>query len=88
MDLIDRQAAIDALVKIDLQIWEGGCAVGRRDYMTKKEARTIIERLPTVQPEITRCRDCNFYDGRPCGIVDYYNTADDFCSRAERRENG
>jgi len=37
--------------------------------------------------EVTRCKDCKYYDGRPCGIVDWYNTADDFCSRAERRTN-
>ena len=34
--------------------------------------------------EIVRCKDCKHYDGRLCGIVDWYNTADDFCSRAER----
>lgn len=36
-------------------------------------------------PEIIRCKDCKHYDGRPCGIVDWYNTADDFCSKGERR---
>ena len=35
--------------------------------------------------EIIRCKDCKYYDGRPCGIVDWYNTANDFCSRAQRR---
>lgn len=44
--------------------------------------------LPSAQPEIIRCRDCKHYDGRPCGIVDWYNTADDFCSRAEGRTDG
>ena len=44
----------------------------------------IIEFLQT-EPEIIKCKDCRYYDGRPCGIVDWYNGADDFCSRAERR---
>lgn len=38
-----------------------------------------------VDKAIVKCKDCKHYDGRPCGIVDWYNTADDFCSRAERR---
>lgn len=39
-----------------------------------------------TKSEIIRCRECKHYDGRPCGIVDWYNTADDFCSNAERRQ--
>ena len=41
-----------------------------------------------VDKAIVKCNDCKHYDGRPCGIVDWYNTADDFCSRAERRTDG
>lgn len=36
--------------------------------------------------ELVRCKDCKHYDGRPCGKVDWYNSADDFCSRGERKE--
>lgn len=43
-----------------------------------------LAKLPSVQPVIY-CRDCIHYDGRPCGIVDWWNMDDDFCSRAERR---
>lgn len=43
---------------------------------------------PMEYAPIVRCKDCKHYDGRPCGIVDWYNTADDFCSRAERRTDG
>lgn len=32
------------------------------------------------------CKDCKHYDGRPCGKVDWYNSADDFCSRGERKD--
>ena len=38
-----------------------------------------------VETEITRCKDCKRYNGRLCGVVDFYNTANDYCSRAERR---
>ena len=44
---------------------------------------TAIEALE--EPEIIHCKYCEHYDGRPCGIVDWYNTDSDFCSRAGRR---
>lgn len=75
-DLISRQAAIEA---VSYECGELRGVFGRIEEM--------LIALPPAQSEITRCRDCKFYDGRPCGIVDYYNTADDFCSRAEKREN-
>ena len=57
-----------------------------------------IEDLPSAQPEIIRCKDCKYWyageninycrkfwddDGEP---KLYRCTADDFCSRAERKE--
>lgn len=85
-ELISRQAVIDMFQNLAYSDWNQGVSTTWANAFA--ECVNIIESLPSVQPEITRCRDCNFYDGRPCGIVDYYNTADDFCSRAERRENG
>ncbi len=38
-----------------------------------------------AEPEIIRCQNCKYYDGRPCGNVDWYNTDSDYCSRAEGR---
>ena len=72
-DLISRQAAID-VAKEEL------------DNGTFYDIPSKIKYLPPAHPEIIRCKDCKHYDGRPCGIVDWYNTADDFCSRAERME--
>lgn len=37
---------------------------------------------------LVRCKDCKHYDGRPCGIVDWWNAENDYCSRAERRKDG
>ena len=39
-----------------------------------------------AKAELICCKDCKHYDGRPCGIVDFYNTDNDYCSRAERRK--
>ncbi len=78
-DCISRQAAIDALHGYFDGMLE-------TDTWSPCDVYGLIEILPSAQPEIIRCRECKHYDGRPCGIVDWYNTADDFCSRAERRE--
>lgn len=37
--------------------------------------------------EVVRCKDCKFFENEnPCGIVDWWNSPDDFCSKGERRE--
>lgn len=82
--LITKQAAIDALGEKPL-VWDD-----LSDFDLGKAAQwsddvDAIKALLSAQPEIIRCKDCKHYEGRPCGIVDWYNTADDFCSRAERR---
>jgi len=51
-----------------------------------KILRNMLDEVPPAEPEIIHCRDCKHYDGRPCGIVSYYNTDSDYCSRAERRK--
>lgn len=56
------------------------------------EAETLSDlidhgRYSVSSRPLIRCKDCKHYDGRPCGIVDWYNTAEDFCSRAEMRED-
>lgn len=71
-DAISRQAAIEAVIKRD-----ANCGI---------DSAEVLKLLPSAQPEIIRCKDCSFYDGRPCGIVDWYNTEDDFCSKAYPRE--
>ena len=72
-DLISRQDAIDAVIKRD-----ANCGI---------DSAEVLKSLPSTQPEIIYCKDCKHYDGRPCGIVDFYNTGSDFCSRAERRQD-
>lgn len=55
-------------------------------------------RFPSVQSEIIRCKDCKHHwihkcmDSMPIEICDleqtFYNAEYDFCSLAERREDG
>ena len=76
-DLIDRQALLGWFENwSDYDEFSVGYITG------------VIKDEPSAQPEIIRCKDCKYYDGNPCEIVDYYNTADDFCSYAERRTDG
>ena len=59
----------------------------------------MVADAPTIeQPEIIRCRDCRYWDGYPSSsampwlhecharIARLHTAADEFCSRAERRE--
>ena len=84
-DLISRQAAIDAL----------------RNYLVGKNVpcdgtltcrlieNEVINKLPSAQPEIIRCRECKFASGdsRICMKFDHSPIGElDFCSFAERRE--
>ena len=42
--------------------------------------------LPSVEPEIIRCRDCKWNQGAVCiNFAEVRVFSDDFCSRAERR---
>ena len=77
-DLIDKQAAIDAIQ---------GC----------RGCVKALEGLPSVQPEIIRCKDCKHIvehkgygnlgeSAFTCeGNMDGWVLPDDFCSHAERR---
>lgn len=91
-DLIERQAAIDAIFKT--------C---RRTCALSHALEKVLEKLPFAQPEIIRCKDCKnqekFFqkDGRRkdggyyiygCSLAEGYSHVcldDDYCSRAERR---
>lgn len=43
---------------------------------------------PTIDAvQVVRCKDCTHADEyHHCGLVKWYNSADDFCSRGKRRE--
>ena len=80
-DLIDRQEAINAVKKVDMQVYEGNAAVGRRLYLTQDEMIAIIESLPSVESEQKTGKWV--YDGIrgrfpacKCSICGHYENAD------------
>ena len=84
-DLISRQAAIDELDK-------GAWGV----EWDKTLAKTMIESLPSAQPDIIRCKDCKYYKAYEytgelaCHYViggTVIRNLNDYCSRAERIEH-
>lgn len=54
-DLIDRQAVIDAALKM-FNAWYG------RSLKRDDEIRARFSVLPSAQPEIIRCRDCKHFE--------------------------
>ena len=78
-DLISRQDAIDAI--------RGEIEINGYSHVVD-----VLEQLPSAQPEITRCKDCRYYQDNNDGYPhinckwDANETpdADDFCSGAER----
>ena len=82
-DTISRQAAIDALCN-------DYCG-GHQDckYYPNCENLRSVQKLPSAQPDIIRCRNCKFASGdsRICMKFDHSPIGElDFCSFAERRE--
>ena len=92
MDCISRQAAIDAINEY---------MVGKRcdtdgTMMASLINELVIKKLPSAQPEIIQCKDCKYADYMDdvktfwCSEGGRGKTVapDDFCSYAERREDG
>ena len=91
-DLISRQAALDAF-KVCVTIGRGnGKSVAFKNANDYADiVRKRIEALPSVQPEITLCKDCSWYIKADClcphGV--FMPSDDDYCSWAlRRREDG
>ena len=83
--LISQQAAIEALMERFKRVPTNAII-----------AKDVIEDLPTTQPDIIRCKDCEYLcnedglrgmcwhiNGFGTDVKDKYNS---FCSWAERRE--
>ena len=79
-DLISRQAAIDAIYRLDIP--EDMCVFEILSHIELK-----IGTLPSAQPKIVRCKDCKWKQGSECArFAEVRPFPDDFCSRAERRK--
>lgn len=78
--LLEKQSALDE--------WCTDC----KEYDKEKHCcprwnRVIREALKDAQPEIIRCKDCKWKQGSECvRFAEVRPFPDDFCSRAERRE--
>lgn len=88
-DTISRQAAIDAVHKEfdECLVWDES---GER---TADEVEIILDNVPSVQPEIIRCKECINHGKEICYFWSHFygtiNTPDDgFCHKAERRTDG
>ena len=93
MDLIERQAAIDAAIKADME--------NNSNVLSEKRARVIdrhISAVQSAQPEIVRCGQCKYaevadaqdnQDGYTCqfhrGSIWFSGS---YCSWGERRTDG
>lgn len=92
-DLIDRQAAIDALRyaqhRFTVADEAGGMGTVKwsEDVIYFATAERVLAELPSADPEIILCKDCCHYPGEysDCPMVGWFRHEDDYCSRAERR---
>lgn len=94
-DLVERQAAIDALNECRERTERS------EEFAGLKIAVGVMRALPSAQPEIIRCKDCFCGHGEVWlsgnGEVDAYGYCGrtnlrvlpyDYCSWAERKTNG
>lgn len=79
MKLIDADAAIDALKELTANGTNKGMVFG-------EDAVHRIEILPSVQPEIIRCKDCKYYKYGICMKIGANKSFHGFCDWAERGE--
>lgn len=49
----------------------------------------MIENAPTIEPEIIRCKDCYHYPNKyaDCPMIGWARNENDFCSKAERKND-
>lgn len=84
--LIKRQAAIDALrEEVEFEYDEKD---EQWYYIEADMAIGAIERLPSAQPEIIRCRDCKYFagEGMYCGQNICVQFDHFYCYYGERKE--
>ena len=60
--------------------------IGELWELNRAEIWEVLDALPSVQPEIIRCKDCRFNDGTAYCVFHFRDVkGNDFCSWAERR---
>lgn len=81
-DLINRQAAIDA-IRESTSKYTGFMEM---EMYTDDDAVEAIEALPSAELEIIRCK--NYRNNHWCNIQEAAMAGDNFCGAAERRIDG
>ena len=91
--MISREAVINAIEKT-----KSARTDDNEVYVAKVNLLMKIDALPPIQPEIVRCKDCQYWNKGSCecrehavNCQDYYvgdieTEAEYFCGYAERRE--
>jgi len=91
-DTISRLAVIQIIEKMRARIGHNlERSVGRAMIEILDEVGKDVEKLPSAQPEIIRCRNCKFASGdsRICMKFGHSPIGElDFCAWAERRTDG
>ena len=95
-DTISRQAAIDycyQLINVEHEQGSDEMNYGQERVNQTETILHHLEFMPSAQPEITHCAECSHWKHSAirksyCEVFDWVNTADDFCSFAERRTDG
>ena len=92
MRLIDADAAIDALCKSECGWNNAECRQkDGTDFCVTCDNVKIIKSLPSAQPDIIRCKDCDWWtkqensiQGR-CALHKMYPSGNWYCGTARRR---
>ena len=86
-DLISRQAAIEkAEMLFKTLSKETVDMMGIGFNHAVADAIAILKNLPSADPQIVSCRDCQNWDGDGhwCGYFDSFTRSEDFCSKSVR----
>ena len=90
-ELISKKAVIEAIEKARANVGHNlERSIGKSIIEILDEVGRDVDRLPSAQTEIIRCKDCKYNaTSKKCLNPDSFflvPTDDDFCSLAERRE--
>lgn len=92
-DLISRQAAMTAIHDAYVDTQEGFDKAAIKINVGLTKALHMLQDLPSAQPEIIRCRDCNYYRPRidsdigDCLVHGIVMTPIDYCSMAREKND-
>lgn len=83
-DVISREQVIEALGELATFTQDWSC----HTWMYTDDVYNAIKQLPSIQPEIVRCKDCNHYEYGICkkaGLC-VNKSPNGFCDWGERKE--